>query len=157
MKKYAPAGIPLKQEIGFWLGLMVFGTLWCLQYIFRYLQGRESLYQISSYTIQGIQGKTQVLIDGVKMIPFEELTNGLFGSFYLVIVFCVVVAAYHYYYHYQGSRMMYLMRRLPNKWEVHIRCLALPIAGSLMAVLYAVLLKTVFYAIYIFCTPSQCL
>lgn len=149
---YAPVGIDIKKEIKFWLGFMFLGTVWCVRYIFRYLQARENIYKL-----QGIQNRQKVLIEGVNIVPFAQLTEGLFEIFYLVIVFCIILAVYHYYYHYQGSRMMYLMRRLPNKWEVHIRCLFFPVAGSLIAVGYALLLKIICYAIYIFCTPSQCL
>lgn len=149
IESYVPPGIYPVQEIRYWLVLLIVATLWCVPYVFRYLEQRDALYVI--------RAGRKVLMEGVVIVPFEELTGQLFDVFYLLILYCAIVTAYHYYYHYQGSRMMYLMRRLPNKWEVHIRCLFLPLAGSVLAVLYAVLLKLLFFAIYIFCTPSQCL
>ncbi len=39
----------------------------------------------------------------------------------------VALGAWMYYSHYQNSQSVYLMRRLPDKWEYHRRCLTLPL------------------------------
>ncbi len=149
MKDYAPPGIAISQEVSYWLMTMAIATIWCLQFLLRYWENLASLYEI--------RGSRRVLMEGAVMPAFSNLTVDLFEVFYLVILFCVILVVYHYYYHYQGSRMMYLMRRLPNKWEVHIRCLVLPAIAGVLAVIYMLVLKILFYAIYILCTPSQCL
>ena len=69
----------------------------------------------------------------------------------------VLLAAYHYAYHRQGSKSIYLMRRLPSKLELHRRCLTLPIAGILIALLTAFLLLLIYYAVYMNVTPAECL
>lgn len=149
MERYAPPGIAISQEASYWLLMMAIATIWCLQFLLRYWECRASLYEI--------RGQRRVLIEGAVMPAFSDLTMDLFEVFYLVILFCVVLMVYHYYYHYQGSRMMYLMRRLPNKWEVHIRCCVLPIMAVVLSIIYMLVLRILFYAIYILCTPSQCL
>lgn len=149
MEKYAPPGVNLAQEVLYWVMTMTISTLWSMNFLLRYFQYRSNLYETRA-------GKT-VLIEGAMMPTFEFLIEDLFEIFVLVFVFCVIVAVYHYFYHYQGSKMMYLMKRLPNKWEVHIRCMVLPAAACVIAGVYMTILKLVYYAIYILCTPSKCL
>lgn len=149
MENYAPPGIPFKQEMAYWELAMIGSTLWSMWFIVQYLESRSYLYET-------IAGK-RVLIEGAMMPSFEDLMKGRFEVFYLVIIYCVIISAYHYFYHYQGSKMMYLMKRLPNKWEVHVRCLLLPICGSVIAVVEMLVLKMLYYAIYILCTPPECL
>lgn len=149
METYAPPGISFAREVTYWKLLMIAGTLWSMLFLLQYVECRNALYKT-------VAGK-KVLIEGAMMPTFEDLMTGRLELFYLVIIYCIIIAAYHYFYHYQGSRMMYLMKRLPNKWEVHVRCLSLPTCGSVIAVIVMLVLKMVYYTIYTLCTPSQCL
>lgn len=149
LESYVPLGIPLKQEVRYWGVTMAISTLWCLQFLLRYLEYRGSLYEI--------RGKRKILLENAKMPNFEYLTKDLFEIFFIVFLFCVLLVIYHYYYHYQGSKMMYLMRRLPNKWELHVRCFTLPVIGCVIMFAYMCLLRALFYMIYVFFTPHQCL
>ena len=149
LETYAPPGIPIMQEVRYWMIGMSICTIWCLQFLLRYWEERSSLY----YQVGG----RLVLFENAVMPTFWDLTANLFVIFYLVLIYCVMAAGYHYVYHYQGSKMIYLMRRLPNKWELHIRCLVLPIVAGILTVVYRYLLEVLFYAVYIFCTPPQCL
>ena len=149
MEPYAPPGAPLLQEKSYWIMTMIISTFWCLQYVLRYIEARNMLFE---YRV----GR-KVLIEGAMMTSFESLTANLFEVFGLVLLYCVLVVVYHYFYHYQGSNMMYLMRRLPNKWELHTRCFVLPIMASIFTIAYMYVLRMLFLAIYILCTPSQCL
>lgn len=149
MEQYVPPGISLAQEIAYWKLAMIGSTLWSMLFLIQYLNSRSALYKT-------VAGK-RVLIEGAMMPSFEDLITGKMEVFYLVIIYCIIIAVYHYFYHYQGSKMMYLMRRLPNKWEVHIRCLSLPVCAAVIAVIEALVLKMLYYAVYILFTPSQCL
>lgn len=149
MEKYAPPGINLAQEVLYWVMTMTVSTFWTMSFLYNYHQHLQSLYET--------RGSKRILVEGAMMPTFEALTENLFEIFFLVVAYCVIIAAYHYFYHYQGSKMMYLMKRLPNKWEVHIRCLILPVSACGIAMIYMVLLKAIYYAIYLFCTPSKCL
>ena len=151
LKNYAPPGLDMDKEKSSWILCIIISTLWCMQFLFRYFDYRSLLFETKPGT-----GK-KILIEGAKMPNFEFLTKDLFEVFGIVIVFCALVVVYHYYYHYQGSKMMYLMKRLPNKWEVHIRCFTLPVVASVITFVYMVVLRMLFYAIYLWCTPAQCL
>lgn len=149
MVNCVPPGVNLAQEVFYWVMSMIISTVWSMLFLLRYAETRNELYKT-------VAGK-RVLIEGAMMPSFENLISNLFVVFFLVIVYCVIIVAYHYFYHYQGSKMMYLMRRLPSKWEVHRRCLFLPICGGVIAVIYMLCIRMIYYAIYILCTPSQCL
>ena len=57
----------------------------------------------------------------------------------------------------RGSRADYTMRRLPDRWDLHRRCLALPAAGIVGALSLQGLLGILYYFVYILVTPRQCL
>lgn len=149
MKSYAPLGLDITKERGGWIFCMVVSTCWCLTFLGRYLDYRSQLFEI--------RGNRKILIEGAKMPNFEFLTKDLFEVFGVVLIFCALIIVYHYYYHYQGSKMMYLMRRLPNKWEVHVRCFTLPVVAGVISIIYMMVLRLLFFAIYYWCTPVQCL
>ncbi|MBQ8518057.1 MAG: hypothetical protein IJ455_00435 [Agathobacter sp.] len=149
LEKYAPPGIDVSTEIAWLIGGNVLATLHSMMFLVHYVTARGELYE------RRVSG--MVLIEGTVIRGFGELTAGVFLSMQVVCIIALLVSVYHYFYHYQGSKMMYLMKRLPDKWEVHKRCLALPIAGSCITFVWMMLLKMIYYAIYILCTPSQCL
>ena len=49
------------------------------------------------------------------------------------------------------------MRRLPDRWEYHRRCLTIPLLAILSALVLIVVLIGLFYALYLHATPEQCL
>lgn len=149
MENYAPLGLDIAKERASWIFCMVASTCWCMTFLSRYWDYRSRLFEV--------RGGRKILLEGAKMPNFEFLTKDLFEVFGVVLIFCGLAIVYHYYYHYQGSKMMYLMRRLPNKWEVHIRCFALPVIAGVISVAYMLALRLLFYAIYYWCTPVQCL
>lgn len=79
------------------------------------------------------------------------------AGFWITAACMAALAAWHYAYHYQGSRSIYLMRRLPSRWELWRRCLALPAAGAVCALLLAALLLLCYFGLYLLLTPRPCL
>lgn len=149
MEKYAPPGIDVATEKGWYLAGLVVATLWSMWFFIQYLNERNALFEYKN-------GQPR-LIEGAMMCSFEQLMEYRFWLFQVVLVSMLFMVVYHYFYHYQGSKMMYLMRRLPDKWELHRRCVALPIIGAVITVLCMVGLRVLYFAVYIFCTPQQCL
>lgn len=91
-------------------------------------------------------------------MPFYHELSG--GAFTLFLIFALSMAGfiiYHYLSHYQGSKSIYLMRRLPDRWELHHRCLTLPLTGALIYLGCALFLLLVYFCIYLIVTPAQCL
>ena len=91
------------------------------------------------------------------MGPFYMTIRGVFNGFGIVILCMLPLSAAHYFYHYQDTRSIYLMRRLPNRWELWRRCLALPLLCVVVCAVLAAAHLLIFYAIYYVSTPKQCL
>lgn len=102
--------------------------------------------------------KTRVFVrPGAVMKPFYEILQGTMLLFGFAALCLLLLALWHYYYHFQDSRPIYLMRRLPDRWDLWRRCLALPLLGLAACIVLAVLNTLLFYAVYRFCTPQECL
>lgn len=149
LENYAPLGIGVSTEVGWFLAGGIAATLHSMMFLLNYISARNELYMRKATGM--------VLMEGAIIRAFESLTEHVFLTFYLVEIVILLVVVYHYFYHYQGSKMMYLMKRLPDKWELHKRCWTLPIAGAALLGAWMFVLNMLYYAIYILCTPSQCL
>jgi len=61
----------------------------------------------------------------------------------------------NYASHRMGSRSDYLMRRLPDRWEWHRRCLTVPLAAVALSALLVLALLVIFFLVYQYRTPYQ--
>lgn len=148
--RLVPAGIDAVQE-GKWIlaGLGGSAGFSFLLFIVRCCRARGNLFTMRL-------GK-RVLIEGAVMAEFKDVLGIAFAGFAVLSIAILGLAAYHYFYHRIGSRSIYLMRRLPDKSELHRRCLALPAGGIVCCACAGFLLLCIYYWIYIAMTPEQCL
>ena len=149
---YTPPGVAFWTQLKFCLGGLGVAIAWSISYLIKYSSAHANLYE---YTFRG-----RVLKSGIYMIDFQKLVHSGIDSFdgFLVFYFMMVgMLVYHYLYYYQGSKSIYLMRRLPNRWEVHRRSITLPFAAFVIAVMTEIALWLLYYGIYLVCTPAQCL
>lgn len=150
LDRWAPPGANWRTELKllFWgLGL---GFLFSLSFLAQFISERNSLF-----VWNGIE---RVLRQGVYMPDFVRVLGvSLMGFQLQVVMFMLGLAAGHYAAHWQGSKSIYLMRRLPSRWELHRRCLTLPAAGAFAGLLAAFLLLFVYYGVYMAFTPAPCL
>ncbi len=100
------------------------------------------------------EGSRKIFYEGLMMPMFGELAPTWFVLFAALLIGCVGMAALFYLYHWQDSMSIYTMRRLPSRWELHIRCLTVPIAAALLAILLAALLMALYYAFYHWLVPE---
>lgn len=149
LRKYAPLGIPYEKHIRGYFALVACATCCSMFFFLQYGNALDRLYIYRA-------GK-KVLMEGAFIDSFGQITEGLFLMGYVVSIAVFLMVIYYYLYHYQGSKMMYLMKRLPDKWDVHRRCWTLPVSGAVLMVVWMKFLELVYYAIYIIFTPSQCL
>lgn len=149
LEKYAPLGVDVSTHVGLYVLGVIVATLHSFLFFFAYGNAVNSLYEYRA-------GK-KVLLEGAVIQEFHTLTEGIFTTGVAVCIVTLLVVIYYYFYHYQGSKMMYLMRRLPDKNEVVRRCWTLPITGSVIMAVWMFALRMIYYAVYILCTPSQCL
>ena len=103
------------------------------------------------------EGTKKILYEGIMMPMFGELAPTWFVLFGAFLIGCAGMVAMFYLHHRQESMSIYTMRRLPNRWELHIRCLTVPIAAALLAIILAILLMLLYYAFYMWLVPDQCI
>ena len=149
LARHAPPGLELAAGLK-WYGWGLFLAVgYSLSFFIRYLNERGDLYH-------NRLGK-QVLWEGAVMPDFALVLGDALHGFALLAAGCVGFAVYCYLSHRQGSKSIYTMRRLPDRWELHRRCLTLPAAGLALCAVLAFALLGLYYWIYMTATPAQCL
>ena len=150
LSRHAPPGMPLKEEKTVYIVGMAFSAIFGLSsFTSRFSNHLAELYWVN--------GSTKTLKVGAIMPDFVEILDGtLVGFFVLSACFLAQIAA-HYVYHYQGSKSIYTMRRLPNRRELHRRCLTLPVLAATIFLIMAFVFLLIFYADYMIVTPDVCL
>lgn len=103
------------------------------------------------------ENRERFLIDGALMADFHVLLDRYLLGFVVAAFASLALAGYHYAYHYTGSRSINLMKRLPNRWEIHRRCWSLPCAGFLLSAAIGIMVLFIYYGVYKFITPQECL
>ena len=151
-KAWAPVELDgAKEAKTIFVGLCLAAAWGVFDFAAHYIDALNALYYNSGLTFR------KLLIPGAVMEEFSSLILGCDTLFNLICLTMPLLAAYHYGIHCRSSMSIYLMRRLPDRWELHRRCLLIPLGGAAAAMAVLGLLGIVFYLIYILCTPAQCL
>ena len=149
LSRYAPLWINVRSEWqGYVAGLAV-AVVYSMIYLLRYFNARENLYE---WTLKGRE-----LIEGAVMPDFAELMDGTLLVFLAIALTMMGLVIYHYIYHRLDTKSYYVMRRLPSRWELHRRCLTLPMIGLLICGAAVLIMTLIYYWIYMGCTPEECL
>lgn len=150
LSKRVPAGVDWRRERGWIITALVAAFLYSLGFVIRFSGARSKLFEWD--------GAVRALIPGAVMPDFAELLGTALLGFPLAALLGMGAAAYwNYAYHRSGSMSIYLMRRLPDKRELHRRCLSFPLAGIAILLLAGFLTLLLYYALYMLCTPAPCL
>lgn len=149
LTRWTPPGLNLKSEKQFFTAGMVFAVIYAVLFFGRYENALSRLYRY--------EFGRRVLLPGAVMPDFITLLDRYWAGFAVLAVCMLALMVYHYVYHWQGSKSIYLMRRLPNRGELHRRCLVLPLLAILLCILAAIILLLLFYGVYMAFTPNECL
>jgi len=147
--KYCPLGYNFESEKNTYLTVLICSVVYSLLFFVRYLDGYGNLYSYRN-------GK-RYLVPGRMMPEFHTLTNGIFYGFFIIFFILVAFIFLRYAYHYQGTKSIYTMKRLPEKNDLHIRCIVLPIAAILISIIIIFIILLLDLAFYMIFTPKQCL
>ncbi|MBC5733418.1 hypothetical protein NE547_05880 [Flavonifractor sp. DFI.6.63] len=150
LERWYPLGFPGGAECA-WTAAGLGAALlygWC-RFAAPFQRALSALYESGA-------GRVRVLIPGAVMAPFPTFLSGVFTGFWALALCMPALAVFHYAWHFQGSRSIYRMRRLPQRWELWRRCLAGPLAGALGCLLAAGLTLLLCLLCYWFQTPAAC-
>lgn len=149
LKRLAPLGIDLWLELRWFAAGIFAAAVYSLGFFIKFEMNRDRLFLWD--------GVKRVLNTSAIMPDFADILGGSLNGFLVLALATVALAGYHYAYHFQGSKSIYLMKRLPNGWELPRRCLGLPLLGIALGALSAGLLFVLYFAVYMVFTPSVCL
>ena len=151
LEKVLPPNVSAEDiRISATLGLTA-GTIASLVDFFtRYSRAREMLYSTENFR--------RILIPYAKIRPYSQMTGATVIIFAMLAVLALASAALMYASFYQGGRSIYLMRRLPDSRRALRRYVwSAPLRLALTAVLWGLGLLVLYYLIWRFATPPQCL
>ncbi|MBQ4354378.1 MAG: hypothetical protein IJC71_05740 [Clostridia bacterium] len=152
LRKLAPPGIRLESECGTWLTGLLLALLYSMRFMIAFGNERSDMYYYDPDT------KIRHIVSGFVMPDYADLAEGSLNGFFLVALCVLFAAAYHYtYYSSQGSRALYLVRRLPDRFYLLKTCVTLPVLASAATLLFALLLYFVNFGLYHLLTPEECL
>lgn len=154
MERYAPPGFPVKKELILFAISLIPGFMFSLTFFVRYANHYADVKAARLYPEIGSYAESLYW-----MASFEELLGTSLGNtfflFGLTGAVIVGILIYHYASYYQGSKSVYLMRRLADKKEWHVRAFALPLLEALVTVVFVGTLWAVFYMFYYLNTPAD--
>lgn len=91
---------------------------------------------------------------GRMMHDFVTLLHGVWPLFWVPLVTAVILGVVNRHGFSQGSKAVYLMRRLPDRWEYPRRCFALPLLTLLLGMALTVLVLLACWGLYTHFTPE---
>ena len=150
LSRHAPLGFRVQEEVKGFLGGCIGATAFSLiTFISKFEDELDKLYHKN--------GANRTLIPGAIMPDFVEIFDRSYWGFLVVILIALATIGMHYIYHYQESKSIYTMRRLPSRWELHRRCLTLPVIAIVAYLIMAFAILVIVYMDYMNITPDVCL
>lgn len=146
LRRNSPPGQNLACEKYTLLWGLAAAALFSLQFFSAFSQAYHDLF-----TEDGI------LQQGIMMAPFDELLGISLLGFGLLGLGMLQFGFYHWYYFYQDSKSIYLLKRLPQRNLLLRYCLTLPGLAFIVCILAMVLVRLVYFAVYLALTPDACL
>ena len=155
LNRYAPPGRERSQFLSCaWLWAAG-AVLWSLRFIGNFIGALDRLYEaprgMASYL------SDRVLVPGRTIAPFMAIAEDCMNLFPVVWIFLLLEVAASYLYFRKDSMSIYLMRRLPDKWELHRRCWGRPLIFFLQSLALILCLTAFYFLIYLLFTPAGCL
>lgn len=141
-----PPGISLKSEIITISSLIILGLVISIgTFVNRFTAALSSLY------IK--EGAFMLLDQSKRMMQFDQIMDNNLTMLTLVILGCLCLCVYHYMYYSEKTKSIYVMRRLPNRYTLHVQALSVPVLAILLCCLMSFMLILIYYTIYTNVTP----
>ena len=149
LTKNAPPGADIQNQVNWYFGGLIFIGVWSLGFLFRFSTAYERLFN---------RTETSRYLRGDAMMPeFTDLLGGSLRAVFVIVLALLVCIVMNYASFHQGSKSIYLMKRLPDRWELHRRCILLPALGIAGSLIIGFTLLMIYFAIYMLVTPDRCL
>ena len=149
LSRLFPMGWPWSSEVMGAAGAVGLSALISfVLFVYRFGSAVDDLYTRGFYSWE------RELIPGVLIPPYPQVLGGCLIFFAVTALALALLPAAHFLYHRQGARSDYLMRRLPQRWELARRCLGGSALLLAVTALTAALLFVLFFICYLAFTPA---
>ncbi len=145
-----PLGMDTRYHKALFIGGNIISSFLSLGFLYRYFDERAALFV---YGPDGVEG----IMEGAVMPPFTEVLEKALWGFYITAVCVLLLAIYHAAFFRIGSKSVYLMKRLPQRWELARRIFVLPLAGAAATLLIGAVFCGIYFVLYLLVTPEVCL
>ena len=149
LTKNAPPGVDILTQTNRYFAGLVGTVLWSLGFLFRYSAARNRLFYTDEFG--------RYLKSGAMMPEFPYLMGSALLGVWVTLLTLAVCMILNYHSFHQGSKSIYLMKRLPDPMELHRRCILLPVLGMAGCLVIRELLVIAYFAVYMLATPEGCL
>ena len=150
IERQLPPGVDSRVE----LKAIAFGLLgavvYSLTFIYKYIDARNALF-VYRY------GTVKTIMEGAIMPQFTVLLKDTMDGFLMFFATMLTLIVMHYMTYYKDSKSIYLMKRLPDRWELYRRCVVIPLVAIVVQMITGAACLFLYYGIYLFFTPAQCL
>ena len=150
LTKNAPPGVEILTQTNRYFAGLVGAVLWSMGFLFRYSSARNRLF----YTNDGVD---KYLKSEAMMPEFDYLMGSALLGVWVTLLILLICIVLNYHSFHQGSKSIYLMKRLPDPMELHRRCILLPVLGMAGCLAVREILVIVYFAVYMLATPEGCL
>ena len=151
LERSFPPGYAYKPELKALTAALAWSILSSfVSFLVSFSSARQSLY---------IRLGNKLLLDETRVMPdfVNILNNYLIVYFIFAALILAAATIIHYAYYHRESKSIYLMRRLPNRFELHRRSLLIPLLSALIHMFVAFVMLLILYAVYMIFTPKACL
>lgn len=144
IKYYAPIGISFKTI--FWFLVLQYGIV-ILQSLTFFPMFSEALYAQKEWSIE--MGRV------AEMESFVIISRYSFTYVRYACLGCLIaLGMMNFTHHHKESKSVYLMKRIPNKYEFFRRVMTIPMVSSALLLVIAFLLLCIYYMVYIKKSPG---
>ncbi len=149
-----PPGYDRGKECWQLLFYLLIGVIFSLRFVTEYYEAYDNLF---GWRAENGIAVEKLVRQGAKIVPFEAIIGYNFMFLWLVLLLLVITGVKHYLYYTQGSKSIYLVRRLPDRYYVWKTCALGPLIGMGITLALIGILRLIYWLIYIGVTPIECL
>lgn len=148
-ERLAPPGRDLTAESFIYGGIILVAFIFSTSFFSTLYRAYKSLFHVV--------GRARQLIPGAVMPDFVELSTNVMGFFSLVLFAAPILVLFYRSTFQAESKSIYLMKRLPDRWELFRRTWGMPVFFVIVGALFSLVLVFLYFAIYMIVTPESCL
>ena len=144
LNRFSPPGMDLGSLRRWTIGTILIAAFFSLSFFYGYVDQLTILQDQMKYPVYA----------GLTMQPFGDLVLVPMLLFRLAPLVPLLFIPTHYLYYFQESKSVYLMQRVRNPLEIHLRSITLPILGAAVVIGAGCAVYLFYQLIYYTCTPE---